>query len=229
MGLPASRPRSGPSPHPRSAAAAAALSRLAGLATRLCHRHRPRWTWPAPAVLCGRSGPPQPGAPPIGAPEPAITSTSSACRGQGGVGALAPAAGGTGRGLGQRPAGRCGGRGPAGFSRPRRLAAARFPAVLCRAARARPQLGRSSESTRGFELPTPPAKWGGCWRRPRWPRTRPQWRSCKPLGPAGWEGTLRTTVGRSRWPRWAGEKGHKGNAAFQLWPFSLAKGEAKMR
>ena len=149
-----------------------------------------------------------PGAPPIGAPEPAITSTSSACSGQGGVGALAPAAGGTGRGLGQRPAGRCGGRGPAGFSRPRRLAAARFPAVLCRAARARPQLGRSIELTRGFELPTPPAKWGGCWRRPRWPRTRPQWRSCKPLGPAGWEGTLRTTVGRSRWPRWAAESGN---------------------
>ena len=93
---------------------------------------------------------------------------------QGWGGAAGPAAGGAGRGLGRQPAGSCNGRGPAGFSRPRCLAAARFPAVLCRAARARPQWGRSSELARGFELPTPPAKWGGCWRRPRWPRTWPQ-------------------------------------------------------
>ena len=209
MGLPASRPRSGPSPHPRSAAAAAALSRPASLATRLCHRHRPRWTWPAPAVLCGRSDHPQPGAPPIGAPEPAITSTSSTCSGQGWGGGAGPAAGGTGRGLGQRPAGRCDGRGPAGFSRPRRLAAARFPAVLCRAARARPQLGRSSELTRGFELPTPPAKWGGCWRRPRWPRTWPQWCRGLRFGPSSLEGALRALGNRSKWPRGAPEFAHK--------------------
>ena len=110
-----------------------------GGAIALCTRRARPLLMPTPptptlmawlATLRDSSGPPQPRTPPIGAPEPAITSTSSTCSGQGGVGALAPAAGGTGRGLGQRPAGRCGGRGPAGFSRPRRLAAARFPAVL---------------------------------------------------------------------------------------------------
>ena len=121
MGLPASRPRSGPSPHPRSAAAAAALSRPAGLATRLCHRHRPRWTWPAPAVLCGRSDPPQPGAPPIGAPEPAITSTSSACSGQGGVGG----AGSSSRG--HRPRARATTSRPLRWTGPSRLQPAQTP------------------------------------------------------------------------------------------------------
>ena len=116
---------------------------------------------------------------------------------------------GTGRGLGQRPAGRCGGWGSAGFSRPRHLAAARFPAVLCRAARARPQLGRSSESARGFELPPPPANWGGCWRRPRWPRTWPQWCRGLRFGPSSLEGALRAHGNRSKWPRGAPEFAHK--------------------